>query len=206
MSGWGTATVAIVSLAATAVGTYASMQQQQQQQAAQEKQARYQAEVAQKNQDLADEQARAQRKEGYDNMIRKRQETAKLIGKQRAQMGASGAVVDFGSAMDVSQDTAEQGEFDAMAAYQQGLNGAYNAEIQRWNYGQQAAGYKMQADSVGAGNGWGAVGALAGGIGSAAGSLGSIGGKADWWGIGKGTTTPAKTSVPYTETVAHNIF
>ena len=55
--------------------------------------------MARQNQQLAEQQASAQRKEGYDNMIAKRQETAKLIGRQRAAAGASGATVDVGSSI-----------------------------------------------------------------------------------------------------------
>lgn len=159
MSGVSTGTAlaisAAVALATTAASTYAASQQAQQQRQAQEHQravqqaqADYQGEIAQKNQDLADEQARAQRREGYQNMVKKRQETAKLVGAQRAKSGASGAVVDFGSNLDLNMDTMEQGEFDALAEYQKGLNAAYGSEIQKWNYGQQAAGYDMQSQAA----------------------------------------------------------
>ena len=82
--------ITAISLASTAlstgVGVYSSIQQSK----AQQSQEEYQADVARQNQKLAEEQASAQRKEGYDNMVAKRQETAKLIGRQRAAAGASG--------------------------------------------------------------------------------------------------------------------
>lgn len=187
MAGLSTSTMIMmgVTLAATAASTYAGIQGQAAQREAQKAQADYQSQVAQRNQELADEQARAQRQEGYQNMIKKRQETAKLVGAQRAKAGASGAVVDFGSSLDVNMDTVEQGEFDALAEYQKGLNGAYSAEIQKWNYGQQAAGYQMQSASADAGSGWGTAAAITGGIASFTNSMATK----DLWGVGnKGQT------------------
>ena len=82
-------------VASTGMGVMSSIQQGKARQA----QAEYQADVARQNQQLAEQQASSQRKEGYDNMIAKRQETAKLIGRQRAAAGASGATVDVGSSI-----------------------------------------------------------------------------------------------------------
>ena len=104
--------------------------------------------MAQKNQELAEEQAGAQRREGDDNMVRKRQEVAGVIASQRAAQGASGAQVEQGSFLDLTMDTAEKGEMDALALYQRGLDAAYNTEMQAWNYGQQAAAYKSAANSI----------------------------------------------------------
>ena len=110
----------------TGMGVYSSIQQGK----AQSAQARYQADVARQNQDLAEQQASAERREGYENMITRRQETARLIGRQRAAAGASGAAVDVGSNLDLQTDTAAQGEIDALNAYNQGIDSSYNYEIQ----------------------------------------------------------------------------
>lgn len=136
------AVMAGVGLLGTAVSSVGAYQQAQQQKST----AEYQAAVARQNQDLAQEQAKAQRKEGYEGMIRKRQEVAGLIGSQRAVAGASGAQVDQGSFLDLTLDTAEKGEMDALAIYQQGLDKAHNSEIQGWNSGAQAQAYAWQAD------------------------------------------------------------
>ena len=155
MSGYATAT----SLVLAAVSTVASMAASAEQQAAQQRAQRYQAKVAQatanyeaaiaqKNQAMAEEQARAQRKEGYDAAQKKRLETAQLIGKQRAAQAGSGAIVDFGSNLDVNLDAKEKGEMDALAEYQKGLNAAYNTEIQAWNYGNQAAAQKAAGENI----------------------------------------------------------
>ncbi len=158
--------ITAISLASTAlstgVGVYSSIQQSK----AQQSQEEYQADVARQNQKLAEEQASAQRKEGYDNMVAKRQETAKLIGRQRAAAGASGAAVGGGSNLDFQADTAAQGEIDALNLYNKGIDSAYQSQVQAWNYGQQAAGYDARADAAG-NSGWmNAAGTALGGIAS----------------------------------------
>lgn len=152
----------VATIASTSLGVMSSIQQSQAQQA----QAEYQSAVAKENQKLAEEQASAQRRQGYENMIAKRQETAKLIGKQRAAAGASGAVVDVGSNLDLQADTASQGEIDALNLYQQGLDAAYNSEISAWNYGQQAAAYQSQASYAGSTAWANAAGTALGGLAS----------------------------------------
>ena len=166
MAGIDPVTITAISLASTAlstgVGVYSSIQQSK----AQQSQAEYQADVARQNQRLAEEQASAQRKEGYDNMVAKRQETAKLIGRQRAAAGASGAAVDVGSNLDLQADTAAQGEIDALNLYNKGVDSAYQSQIQAWNYGSQAAGYDARADAAGNAGWMNAAGTALGGIAS----------------------------------------
>lgn len=137
-----------IMLAATAASTGIGVMGSIQQGKAQSAQAKYQAEVSRQNQELAEQQASAERRQGYENMITQRQETARLIGRQRAAAGASGAVVDVGSNLDLQADTAAQGEMDAINAYHQGLDRAYNAEVQAANYGNQAAAYDATASSA----------------------------------------------------------
>ena len=147
-------------VASTGMGVMSSIQQGKARQA----QAEYQADVARQNQQLAEQQASAQRKEGYDNMVAKRQETAKLIGRQRAAAGASGATVDVGSSLDLQADTAAQGEIDALNIYNQASDKAYGTQLQGWGYGQQAAGYDAQADAAGSSIWSNAAGTALGGI------------------------------------------
>lgn len=128
----------------TGLGVVSSIQTAKTQSA----QAKYQADVARQNQELAEQQAGAERRQGYENMLTQRQETAKLIGRQRAAAGASGAAVDVGSNLDLQSDTAFQGEIDAINAYNKGLDAAYNSQIQAWNYGQQADAYDAAAGST----------------------------------------------------------
>lgn len=169
----GMTALTVASVAATALSTGIGVASSIQQSKAQQAQAEYQADVARENQKLAEQQASAQRREGYENMIAKRQETAKLIGRQRAAAGASGATVDVGSNVDLQADTASQGEIDAINLYNQGLDKGYNSEIQAWNYGSQASAYDSQASNS-ASSGWmNAAGTALGGIAS----IGSTWGK-----------------------------
>ncbi len=143
-----------ITLASTALATgggiYSAISQSQAQQRqleAQAEQARYQSDVASQNRQLAEQEASAKRREGYENMTAKRQETAKFIGKQRAALGASGAALDTGSALDLVAYTAEQGELDAINIYNRGIDAGYRSQIQAWNYGNQAAAGQAAADS-----------------------------------------------------------
>lgn len=119
-----------------------------QQSKAQQSQLNQQADIATRNQQLAEEQASADRQQGYEDKLKARQQAAQVIGTQRAMAGGSGAQVDVGGNLDLTLDTAERGEIDAMAAYQQGLNKAYASEMQAWNYGNQAGSLRAQANSI----------------------------------------------------------
>lgn len=153
-----------ISLGATALGTGMGVISSIQQGKAQAAQAQYQADVARQNQELAERQAGAERREGYEAMITKRQETARLIGRQRAAAGASGAAVDVGSNLDLQADTAAQGEIDALNAYNAGLDSAYNYELQAHNYKQQAAAYDAQGRGASRAGYLNAMSAAIGGI------------------------------------------
>ncbi len=192
ISGTTAAVISAVSIAASLAGTAMSAMAQQQaaqRQAEQQEAAnRYQQKIAERNRDLAEEQARAARKEGYDAAVKKRQEVAGIIGAQRARQGASGIGVDTGSALDLNMDTAERGEIDALALQQQGLDKARNLEIQAWNSNANAQGYAWAADNVSSGNnGLATAGTILGGIGKAGSMFGS-----NLWGGGGAAGTTAR--------------
>ena len=65
-----------------------------------------------------------------------------MIGSQRARMGASGAVVDSGSFLDLTLDTAKQGELDAMALLNEGKMQAWRSRVQGTNLMAQSELYK----------------------------------------------------------------
>ncbi|WP_415966148.1 hypothetical protein [Desulfovibrio piger] len=103
---------AAVTLAGTAVGTWSAVSRQEEQR----KQAEFAADMARRNAQMAEENARMAEEEAgqaradsYDAAVRKRQETALLIGRQRAQAGASGAQIDSGSHLDSQLDLRETG-------------------------------------------------------------------------------------------------
>ena len=145
MSGYATAASLAMAAVSTAVGVSSSIKQGKQQKAA----AEYQSKIAQQNADLAEEQASAQRKSAYDDMISTRQKAAKVVAAQRAASGASGAVVDFGSNLDAQADSMAQGEIDAINTYQKGMDAAYNSEIQAWNSKTQSHAFDVQAQTAG---------------------------------------------------------
>ena len=140
--------ITALTLAATGLSTGIGVVGSIRQARAQSEQMEYQADVARQNQQLAEQQASAERRQGYENMVTQRQETAKLIGRQRAAAGASGAAVDVGSNLDLQADTAAQGEIDAINTYNQALDRAYNYDVQAVNYGNQAAAYDASASSA----------------------------------------------------------
>ena len=105
---------AAVTFAGTAVGTWSAVSRQEEQR----KQAEFAADMARRNAQMAEENARMAEEEAgqaradsYDAAVRKRQETALLIGRQRAQAGASGAQIDSGSHLDSQLDLREKGSW-----------------------------------------------------------------------------------------------
>ena len=191
----GTTAFAVASIASTAlstaVGVYSSIQQAK----AQSEQAKYQADVARQNRDLAEQQASAERRQGYENMIAKRQDTARLIAKQRAAAGASGAVVDVGSNLDLQADTAFQGEIDAISLYNKGIDAGYNAEIQAMQYGQQADAYDASASQY----------RSAGYLNAASSALGGIADIGSTWGSYSAKNTTGKQGV-YNAAPVNNVL
>ena len=103
---------AAVTLASTAVGTWSAVSRQEEQRKQAEfsaDMARRNAQMAEENARMAEEEARQTRADSYDAAVRKRQETSLLVGKQRAQAGASGAQIDSGSQLDSQLDLREKG-------------------------------------------------------------------------------------------------
>lgn len=133
---------AALAVAGTAVSAYGMYQNAQAQNAASQNaaaQARYQSQVATQNANMAEQAAREDRYQGYLNSEAQKRKTLQVIGEQRAAEGASGAVVDSGSFMDVTLDTTERGTLDALALQHQGDIQAWKDEIQATNYKNQSA-------------------------------------------------------------------
>ena len=175
----------VAGVLASLAGTGMSMMAQQKQAQQQKATAEYQAKVAEQNQELAQEQAAEVKRQGYDDAQRQRLKAAGMIGTQRAIAGASGITVDTGSNLDLTMETAEKGEIDALAIQQQALDKSHNLQIQGWNSGQQAAAYAWQADSIDPTAGM--VGTALGGLAKAGSNFGSglwggTGSKSPLWG------------------------
>ncbi len=164
-------TAGVATLFSAGLGAYSSIQQGK----AQARQVETQANIVRQNQELAEDQASAQRREGYENMVRKRQEVAGIVARQRAVGGASGAQVDTGGLLDLNMDTREQGESDALTLLQQGYDQAWNSDMQAWNYGNQAVPHERQAASAKGAGWWNAGTTLVGGFASAGSMFGKAG-------------------------------
>ena len=136
-------TLGVAALATTLVGTGVSAYGQYQAATAANKQADYQAKVASNNAATAEMEAKFAEQQGERNAEAQRRKTAVMIGSQRARMGASGAQVDSGSFLDLTLDTAHQGELDAMALLNEGKMEAWRSRVQGTNYKAQSNLYGM---------------------------------------------------------------
>lgn len=102
--------------------------------------AQFQANVATMNAEMAEEEGKEAKKIGYDNAQKARLQAAQMIGGQRSAMAASGAQVDQGAFLDLTLDTAEKGELDALALNEQGLWADYNKRLEGANMRANATG------------------------------------------------------------------
>lgn len=138
-----------VSAGVGAYSAYSSAQAQNKAQAQQAQQVQQQnmynslnesrnADTALKNAELATLAGRAAAREGHENKLKKRQEVAGIVGSQRAAQGASGAIIDTGSFLDVNLDTVEKGEIDALALEQEGFDIQYQRDMEAYNFTKQA--------------------------------------------------------------------
>ena len=136
------AALAPIALGATLLGTSVTAYGQYQAANAANKQADYQAKVAANNAATAEMEAQYAEQQGQRNAEAQRRKTAVMVGAQRARMGASGAVVDSGSFLDLTLDTAKQGELDAMALLEEGQMQAWRSRVQGSNFMAQSNLYK----------------------------------------------------------------
>lgn len=137
------AALPVIAIATTLIGTGVSAYGQYQAAQAANKQADYQSKVAANNAATAEMEARYAEDQGQRNAETQRRKTAIMIGSQRARAGASGAVVDSGSFLDLTLDTAMQGELDAMALLNEGKMEAWRNRVQGTNYKAQSKLYGM---------------------------------------------------------------
>lgn len=132
------AAVAAISLAATLAGSAMSAIGQIQQGRAAAASANYQAAIGRNNQILAQRAAADARARGVEDERRLAEQGRKLIGRQRAVLAANGVVVDEGSALDITSDTAQAVKLDRMTILS-------NAEREALGY--EAQGMNFQAES-----------------------------------------------------------
>lgn len=134
---------AVVGIAGTAFSAYGAYQQQQ----AANDQADYQAAIARNNAITAEREGQYAKEQSDELAARHRQKVQQFIGTQRAQQSNTGFLVDSGTALDLTLDTAEYGELDALEIEHEGDMSYWRSQIQADNYNSQAEIYKMQQSS-----------------------------------------------------------
>lgn len=105
---------------------------------AEQRAAESQAGLLDYNANVAELQATDAIERGREQESRFRAGVKQLIGAQRAEIGASGTDVGFGSAIDVQEDQAFLGELDALTI-------RTNAAREAWGYKVQAADTRERA-------------------------------------------------------------
>ena len=135
--------------AATALGGAAmQMGAQSQQAAAQRASLDYQRQVAENNARTSELLAEDARERGQQAEEDQRRETARLLGRQRAVLGATGITIDSGSALATLGDTAALGELDALQIRDNAAREAWQFEVQASNDQTQAGLFDLQSSNV----------------------------------------------------------
>lgn len=140
--------IAALSLIATGVGAAVSAYGAHEQGVAQSQAAAYQAQVARNDQMVANENAQAALQTGQQQEAAKREQTAQMIGQQRAAVAASGIDPNGGSARRVQGDTAALGALDAEQIRNNAARTAYGYQTEGVDYAAQAG--LLQSESAGA--------------------------------------------------------
>lgn len=115
---------------------------------AQSKQMQYEAAVAQENRKLELEARDDARKRGEMEQLRHWRKVAALHGEQRAEMGAAGLDLGFGSPGDILDETMAMGFEEADIISQNTDREARGYEIRAINYANQAKGLKYGAKAA----------------------------------------------------------
>lgn len=125
----------VMAVASTAISVPASIQQGKNAQAMYN----YQAKVAKKNAEIAQQNADQERQAGLEEARWQRIKTLQSIGSQQVAMAGNGIDITSGTALDTIEDTAQMGELDALMIQ-------YNSERTAQNYEQQANNFNNQAN------------------------------------------------------------
>jgi hypothetical protein len=123
-------------------------------------QAEYQAKVAENNSVIAQRKADDAIKRGEIDEQQQRVKTAQLIGAQRASSAARGVVVDEGSALDITQDTAAIGELDALTIRNNATREALGFEYESQSFTNEAQLRQMAGRQAQTSSYYGAAGTL----------------------------------------------
>lgn len=126
-------TALIVGVVGTALSTTMGVVSSIQQGNAAQEQYNYQAQVAKKNANIAQQNADQKRQEGIEEARQQRIKTLQAVGSQQAAMAANGIDISSGTALDIIEDTTATGELDALT--------------KQYNYESQAIALEQQADN-----------------------------------------------------------
>lgn len=140
--------LAYASLAASAIGTVATMVGQSQAAKAQAGQYNYQAAVDRNNKIISDRQAEDAIKRGQAEEEEHRRKVASVKGDQRVSFAARG--IDLGSdvVVDTLSDTAMLGELDALTIRSNAEREAYGYRVQGMNYEASAGNNALAAKNA----------------------------------------------------------
>ncbi|EPM1804087.1 virion core protein, T7 gp14 family [Klebsiella pneumoniae] len=111
-------------------------------------QGKYTAAVAQQNADVATAQANDAINRGNAEADQRRRETRQRQGTQAAIMGATGADMSSGSALDIFGDTAQFGTLDALTTVNNAQREAYGYQVQGMNAIAEGNAAKSQSNAA----------------------------------------------------------
>ncbi|MEM0651661.1 hypothetical protein AAFL31_07530 [Klebsiella huaxiensis] len=106
----------------------------------QRQEGKYTQAVANQNADIAEAQAQDSINRGNIQAEEVRRRNRQAAGTQAATMGATGADLASGNALDIFGDTAQFGTLDALTTVNNAQREAYGYQVQSTNYTAQAAG------------------------------------------------------------------
>lgn len=104
----------------------------------QHQQGKYAKAVADQNADIAENQAQDAVNRGNIEADQRRREMRQRAGTQAATMGATGAELSTGNALDIFGDTAQFGTLDALTTVNNAQREAYGYQVQSSNFQSQA--------------------------------------------------------------------
>ncbi|EEW2149315.1 hypothetical protein D9H47_20975 [Escherichia coli] len=110
-------------------------------------QGKYASKVAEANADIATAQANDAINRGNAEAEQRRRETRQRLGTQAATMGATGADLSTGNALDIFGDTAQFGTLDALTTVNNAQREAYGYQVQGMNAQAQGAAAQSAAKS-----------------------------------------------------------
>lgn len=107
---------------------------------------KYTSAVAKQNADVATAQAEDSINRGNAQAEEVRRRNRQAAGTQAATMGATGADISTGGALDIFGDTAQFGTLDALTTVNNAQREAYGYEVQAANYKAQANASRKQGN------------------------------------------------------------